>query len=96
MLPFAKTGTETASFTARTFAQSATPYSLHLMPLEERLKESTYSILAALLTSPAMARKDLCSSALEHFRVFDRLFQRREYTELRSDWYGQIHMQSVY
>ena len=43
-----------------------------------------------------MACKDLCSSALEHFRVFDRLFQRGEYAELRSDWYGQIHMQSVY
>ena len=66
------------------------------MPLGRKLKGPAYSILAALLARPAMACKNLCPSALKHFRVFNGLLQRREHAELRSDWYGQIHMQSVY
>ncbi len=75
MLPFAKTGTETAFFTARTFAQSAKPYNLHLDASQGKIKEPTHSILAALLARPAVTCKDLCASALQHFRVFNRPFQ---------------------
>ena len=40
ILPFAKTGTETASFTARTFAQSARPYNLHLDASQGKIKRA--------------------------------------------------------
>jgi hypothetical protein len=40
MLPFAKTGTETAFFTARTFAQSAKPYNLHLDASQGKIKRA--------------------------------------------------------
>ena len=57
--------------------------------------QETYAVHAALLTCAAVACQDLCTGALHHLGILDRLLHGREDAEFCCDGDAEVCMKDI-